>query len=68
MKQLFFLERQKPGNYQWAEPRMRRSQGAASSTGHCSISPPNSASLLHGPLIQPGLKHRASSGHLKSFK
>lgn len=69
MKQPFFLERQKPGNLLRAEPRMQRSQGAASSPCRRSISLPNSATLLHGPPAQAGLKHGASSGmcQLKSF-
>ena len=70
MKQPLFLERQKPGNYRPAEPRMQRSQGTASSQRRHSISLHNSATLLHGPPAQAGLKHEASSGtcQLKSFK
>lgn len=70
MKQPFFLERQKPGSYQRAEPRMQHSQGAASSQGQHSIFLPNPATPLHCPPAQAGLKRRARSGmcQLKSFK
>lgn len=70
MKQPFFLEKQKPVSYRRAEPKMQRSQGAASSQGQHSISLPNPATLLHGPPAQAGLKDRGHSVtcQLKSFK